>query len=460
MREYANTRRGASTMISVSRLPLPLALALGLAACAHHGEETDGSGTLAVTSVGWNPSNADVGQVAAVVEQDKSLVLFGSKGVVTLTGGSIVSADPSITTWRAAASLPSPDGASTWLVGVDGNGRLERVLPDRAPEDVSDQYGIGGAKVTALSATSGATATIAFLLEDGLAIDDGKNVTHYAAATPQALATSDRGVAFADGTGVRVFAKSSETDLVLADARLVAWTGGDLVFATSHQVYRLSSGQTTLVYDAGGRTIRQLARVARDRRRPRRGPGRRDRARKRPEPRPGRKARSVRLRRRLGAPGRPARPLQRRRRCGRADDGRDRLERDGAADLRLRLQQLPQPARLREELGEPRSVDLPRLERAPEHDLRPRRVPGRNRHRDAAADLGVCSDRRAARRDRDLGEALTTTPRGTRGAAHLQSSAQVPVTLQVYLSPSFSVTASLQVTAETSAKVWPSPASP
>ena len=240
--------------------PAAVVLLLGLAACGRHGDDTaDGASALAVTPVGWNPSNADVGQVAAVVEKDQTLFVFGSKGVVTLTGGAIVSTDPTITSWRDAASLPSPDGASTWLVGVDGGGRLQRIFPDRAPADVSGAYGLGAAKVTAIAAASATNAPIAFLLEDGLAIDDGKNVTHYAAATPRALAASDHGVAFADGTGVRVFARSQETDLALADATLVAWTGDSLVFATPHQVYRLANGQTELVYDAGPRTIRQLA---------------------------------------------------------------------------------------------------------------------------------------------------------------------------------------------------------
>jgi hypothetical protein len=53
-------------------------LDLGLGCSSHSSDDAPPSTTpLALAPVAWNPANADVGTVAAVVEEDKKLALFG-----------------------------------------------------------------------------------------------------------------------------------------------------------------------------------------------------------------------------------------------------------------------------------------------------------------------------------------------------------------------------------------------
>jgi len=100
---------------------------LAVAACSSNGDSAPPPAALTLSAVAWNPSNLDVGSVQAVAEQEVTLLLFGSKGVLTLTSGAVVSSDETITTWRSAAVIPSADGLSSWMIGVDDQGHLQRV---------------------------------------------------------------------------------------------------------------------------------------------------------------------------------------------------------------------------------------------------------------------------------------------------------------------------------------------
>lgn len=213
---------------------------------------------LTPSSVTWNPSNVDVGTVQAVAEQDSLLLLFGSKGVLTLTSGSVVSADDSITAWRSAAVIPSADGLSSWMVGVDDSGHLQRIRTDLLPLDVSARYGLGDEKVTNIASAQG---HVAFLLESGVAVSDGANVTWYKASA-RAVTANGALVAVADnGAGaVRVFNQGMEVDVPLADVQLVAYdSGGNLLAATGHAVFRITGAQVEKLYDGGARTVHGLA---------------------------------------------------------------------------------------------------------------------------------------------------------------------------------------------------------
>ena len=211
---------------------------------------------LTLTPVAWNPANADVGSVVEVVEQDKTLAIFSSKGVLTFASGAIASTDASITDWRSAAVVPSPDGVSTWLVGIDGSGRVRRVADAGGPLDVSARYGLDADKVTSVASAAG---IVAFVLESGFAVSDGTKITHYQVAQPRSVAMGKGVVAVADGAGVRVFDHGKETDLALPDAQLVAYDdGGHLLAATSHAVYDASGSSAVRLYDVGARTIHQL----------------------------------------------------------------------------------------------------------------------------------------------------------------------------------------------------------
>jgi mono/diheme cytochrome c family protein len=244
MRERETMKRSRAGL-AVASIVFGIGIGIGCGPSKADLSPPSGSSAITLTPVAWNPANADVGTVVDVVEQDKTLAIFGSKGVITLTGGAVASTDASITDWRSAAAIPSPEGVSTWLVGIDGG-----------PLDVSDRYGLDADKVTSVAATSG---IVTFVLESGFAIADGNAVTHYAVPPPRSVATGNGIVAVADGTAVRIFDHGKETDIALPDAQLVAYDdAGRLLAATSHALYELSDGSAQRLYDLGERTIHQL----------------------------------------------------------------------------------------------------------------------------------------------------------------------------------------------------------
>ncbi len=212
---------------------------------------------LTVTPVAWNSGGTDVGQVQAVVDQDKGVAVFGSTGVYVFTGGSLVASDGSVTAWKSAAAIPSADGLTTWTVGVSGEGKVLRVHTDAPAQEVGERYGVASDKVQAVV---GDVGRVAFLFDAGFAVSDGKNVTRYGAAGLHSIATSGAYVALAVDGGIRVFENGKESDLGLADAAFVAYDAGGALFAASHHaVYKVDGGVATKLYDAGARTIHDLA---------------------------------------------------------------------------------------------------------------------------------------------------------------------------------------------------------
>jgi mono/diheme cytochrome c family protein len=210
---------------------------------------------LTLAPVAWNTANVDVGTVQAVAEQDQAVLVFGTKGITALVSGSVVSTDDSVTAWRSAAMVPSADGLSSWMIGVDDAGHVQRVI-EAATQDVSDRYGLANDKVQSVA---GATGRVAFVTESGLAIADGANVTRY--ATPaRSVAAAGTAIAFADGGAVRIFDRSAEIDVTLEGAQLVAYDGaGHLLAATTHALFEIDGAGARQVFDAGPRTIHQLA---------------------------------------------------------------------------------------------------------------------------------------------------------------------------------------------------------
>ena len=67
------------TLPAITRAGLLASIVVGVG-CSSSSEPPAPS-PLAVTAVAWNPSSVDVGTVQAVAEHDRSLLVFGSKGV-------------------------------------------------------------------------------------------------------------------------------------------------------------------------------------------------------------------------------------------------------------------------------------------------------------------------------------------------------------------------------------------
>ncbi len=211
---------------------------------------------LTLSPVSWNQANADLGTVATVLESGKTTAVFGSNGVQFFAGGVLVATDTVVRAWRVAATVPAADGISTWMIGVDAEGKLLRVRPEAPPEDVTARFGL----TSRVHALAGAGDRAAFLVEGGFAIADGKNVTRYDASDQRSIATAQGRVAVATERGVRVLEQGRETDIALPGAALVAFDGGGRLFAaTPRCVYEISGTTPTLAYDAGSRTVRGLA---------------------------------------------------------------------------------------------------------------------------------------------------------------------------------------------------------
>ncbi len=214
------------------------------------------TGPLTLSPVTWNQGNADLGRVQAVLEHEGTIAVFGSAGVLFFTGGVLVGSDPSATTWRTAAAIPAADGISTWMAGVDSEGRVRRVRVNAPAQDVTERYGLAPSKVLDLAGDAGLAA---FLLEGGFAIGNGRTITRYDAQGQRAIATRGGKVALAVDRGLRIFEQGKETGVALLDASFVAYdASNNLVAAAPRGVYQLTNGSPQLVYDAGSRTIHQL----------------------------------------------------------------------------------------------------------------------------------------------------------------------------------------------------------
>ena len=240
------------------RRSIGILAALILAACS--GGDDGGATALTVMPVTWNPSSIETGQVQAVAEYDTTVAVFGAGGVTTFVSGSVAGTDTTVTAWRSAGVIRSASGLGEWIVGVDGEGHLQRVLGHDGVENVSDRFGLASDKVAELAGSEGATG---FLLEQGLATSDGTTVRRYVAPALRAVASGAGHVAIAAEDGVRIVTPAQEAEqrtIALSDAAFVAYdAAGDLFSATHHAVYRLDGDGMHAVYDAGGGTIRGLA---------------------------------------------------------------------------------------------------------------------------------------------------------------------------------------------------------
>jgi hypothetical protein len=125
---------------------------------------------LTVRAVDWNPLHAAVEGVTGAADDGDALLLAGAS--VALRAGAVIARHPGL---QRVAALPAADSnmGGTWLVGVDGSGRLWR-LHGAGFEDVSSRYGLENVRDLCAAGTS-----IVFRLDHELAVADGKRVTRH-----------------------------------------------------------------------------------------------------------------------------------------------------------------------------------------------------------------------------------------------------------------------------------------
>ena len=254
-----------------------LLAAVGLAAgvagtgCAASPYSRAGGGVtpLAVRAVDWNPGHEAITGVRAVADAGGDVVAFADGAATVLSGGRVVAVDRSVPRWVAAGTLPAADGSGTWIVGVDGDGRLRRLFGKARLEPVSDRYGLEGRHVLGIASLGGSSA--GFRLEGEIAVADGASVTRYATG-PLAWFTGGGGRAVLGGDPLRIFdaAKREVSSFAVPDlssdtgpghAALAAVTpSGKLFVATPDTLWAEDErGDLRVRFEAEGETIHGLA---------------------------------------------------------------------------------------------------------------------------------------------------------------------------------------------------------
>jgi hypothetical protein len=242
-----------------------LAFALG-AACG--GSATSPSPTpgapdpaaLFVRSLDWNPTQAAVGRVAAVVESGEQIVVLSDVSATVLASGAPIAQDSSVTGWRAGATIPAADGQGSWVVGVGADGLLRRLLATGTWEAVSDRYGLEGERVQA--AVSPAEGIAVFALERGIAVADGARVTRHDLGSFAELAGAKGRIAGAAGGRVRLFdvARAEAVDYEVPGAFAAAIdSAGRLVVASAQILYVEAAGGTLVAKHVSAVPIHGLA---------------------------------------------------------------------------------------------------------------------------------------------------------------------------------------------------------
>ncbi|HEY8088444.1 MAG TPA: cytochrome c [Polyangiaceae bacterium] len=215
---------------------------------------------LAVKSVAWNPTSADLGPVTAVADAGKVVAVFGSSGATVLSAGAVVARDTSVKDWVGAQAIHGADGSARWIVGVDGRGHLHYLRGLSSLDDVTARYGLDGRPVRGVAMLD--AKRVGFLLDGEIAVADGGRLTRFAVPPLAGLAGgagsgagvgADTVLSFDAAMNARTFPLRGVTAVTVGrDGRLYATTRRALYAATEH-------GDLALVFDAGADTLHGLA---------------------------------------------------------------------------------------------------------------------------------------------------------------------------------------------------------
>jgi hypothetical protein len=246
-------------------------LALGLAGCAASplSRAGGGVGLLHVRAVDWNPGHAPIEGVKAVADAGGDVVAFADGAATVLSGGKVVAVDKSVPRWLSAGTLPAADGSGTWIVGVDGDGRLRRLLGKSSLEPVSDRFGLAADHVVGVASLGGTVA--GFRLAGEIAVADGTHVTRYTTG-PLASLTGGGGRAALGGDPLRVFEVEGKRVSAFAvpdlspsggpgPASFVAVTAAGKLFVATPEVIWAEDekGDLRVRFEAPGPTLHGLA---------------------------------------------------------------------------------------------------------------------------------------------------------------------------------------------------------
>jgi mono/diheme cytochrome c family protein len=233
-----------------------LACALGCAGRASR----PGAGAPVVVLRAERPAALDGTQerVLAVADDGTRRVLLTDQAAWVLRG-SAAERTAGGRAWTTAALIPAADGRGTWCVGLDEGGRLLRVRPGAELEEISDRYGLGHTRIRAVAPAGG--RLVAFLLDDVLAIADGRRVLRYPAPGARSLGAGARKVALVLADRVDTFdlapllgRKNDQVQRRSYAVRDALAAGvdsrGELVVATRTAAFRTQDAVLRLLYRA------------------------------------------------------------------------------------------------------------------------------------------------------------------------------------------------------------------
>lgn len=231
-----------------------LALCCGLLlACGSDGADPPASlpvGALDLMPIDWSVSQPMVGSVAAVADAGDDVAVYSDSGAWVFTSGSLLGVDASVHDWRGAAVVPALGFEGTWLLGLDGAGRLYRLRSRTVLEDVTARYGLGELPVRQVVPLGG--SQVAFALDGKLAVTDGTSQSQFELAGSQVAGGSGR-IAVIDDQGVQVFTPPGGALQRYALAGCIGaalGSDGRLWAATSLSLFVETDGQLRRVFDA------------------------------------------------------------------------------------------------------------------------------------------------------------------------------------------------------------------
>ena len=214
------------------------------------------------SAVDWNPSHADVGHVAAVAELGDEVDVFSDAGLFVFVSGSLVGSDASVKKWRGATTIPASGYAGRWIVGFDDAGTLWRVKDRSHLEPVTDRFALPKKTVrSAFAGGAGAAPFAGFLLDDELALADGKLV-RFVPTHARSAAAGGAVVALREDdrlTKLAIDLKTATAYSLPAASELAVDAQGRLYAAREDGVYAEQGKDLVLVYRASSGKIHGLA---------------------------------------------------------------------------------------------------------------------------------------------------------------------------------------------------------
>lgn len=205
----------------------------------------------------WNLAGASVGKVAAATELADELLVLSDTGAWLVAGGAVLAQDPTVVSWRGAATIPAADGSGDWAVAIDGGGQLYRLRQRMVMEGASDRYGL--ARDAVLAATRLGGTAVAFGLATQLVVSDGATVTRFDEALTAIAGGGGRVAGVAADGSVHLLDPRAMTRAIypLTDAVGVAFgLDGKLVVASRHALYREGEQGLVLLYADPGASYR------------------------------------------------------------------------------------------------------------------------------------------------------------------------------------------------------------